>query len=262
MLLRWVRRLLVLGIVASLLAVAVCRVIDPPVTPLAVIRAGQAIVTGRLPGFSRSWRDLDAISPSLVRAVIASEDDAFFAHHGLDIGAIRRARAWNERHPNRPPRGASTITMQTARNVFLWPGRSYVRKALEAWLAVLMEVLWNKRRILEVYLNVIEWGDGVYGAEAAARRYFGVSADDLSPRQAALLAAALPHPLRSDPGAPSRYLRARATVIERRAGRVDLRSLGRAQRAARHGCAERYASSRRENMKTASSSRMPLYAQA
>jgi monofunctional biosynthetic peptidoglycan transglycosylase len=111
--------------------------------------------------------------------------------------------------------------------VFLWQGKSYVRKVLEAGAAYVIELVWGKRRVLEVYLNVIEWGDGVYGAEAAARRYFGVSAEQLTPRQAALLAAALPHPLRSDPGAPSRYLRARATVIERRAGRVDLRSLGR-----------------------------------
>jgi monofunctional biosynthetic peptidoglycan transglycosylase len=225
MLLRWVRRLLVLGVLASLGAVLVCRVVDPPLTPLVVIRAGQAIAAGRLPGFARSWRDLDVVSPALVRAVIAAEDEAFFAHHGLDLGAIRRAQAWNERHPDRIPRGASTITMQAARNVFLWPGRSYVRKALEAWFATLMELVWGKRRILEVYLNVIEWGDGVYGAEAAARRWFGVPAARLSTWQAALLAAALPHPLRSDPSAPSRYLIARATLIERRAARVDLRPL-------------------------------------
>ena len=226
MVFRLTRRLLLLGVVVSLVMVVAYRIIDPPLTPLVLIRASQSVAGLRLPGYDRSWRDLDAISPSLVRAVIASEDDAFFAHHGLDLGAIRAARAWNERHPNKIPRGASTITMQTARNVFLWPGRSWLRKGLEAWFALLMEVVWGKRRILEVYLNVIEWGDGVYGADAAARRYFGVPAAQLSPRQAALLAAALPHPLRSDPGAPSGYLRARATTIERRAGRVDLRALG------------------------------------
>jgi monofunctional biosynthetic peptidoglycan transglycosylase len=225
LLLRSVRRLLVLGVGTSVLAVLAFRIVDPPVTPLVVIRAGQAIGAGHLPSFSRSWRDLEALSPSLVRAVVAAEDEAFFTHYGLDLGAIRRAQAWNARHPDRLPRGASTITMQTARNVFLWPGRSWVRKGLEAWFAMLMELFWGKRRILEVYLNVIEWGDGVYGAEAAAERYFGVPAARVSPRQAALLAAALPHPLRSDPGAPSRYLRARATAIERRAGRVDLRSV-------------------------------------
>ena len=225
LLLRWVRRLAVLGVAASVGVVLAFRIVDPPVTPLVVLRAGQAIGAGRLPSYSRSWRTLESLSPFLVRAVVAAEDEAFFTHHGLDVGAIRRAQAWNARHPDRLPRGASTITMQAARNVFLWPGRSWVRKALEAWFAMLMELVWGKRRILEVYLNVIEWGDGVYGAEAAAQRYFGVPAARLSPRQAALLAAALPHPLRSDPGAPSRYLRARATAIERRAGRVDLRSV-------------------------------------
>jgi monofunctional biosynthetic peptidoglycan transglycosylase len=233
MLLRLVRRLLVLGVVASVAAVLFCRIIDPPITPLVVIRAGQSIAGGRVPYFSRKWRDLDAVSPSLVRAVVAAEDEAFFAHHGLDLGALRRAHAWNARHPNRLPRGASTITMQAARNVFLWPGRSYVRKGLEAWFAMLMELVWGKHRILEVYLNVIEWGDGVYGAEAAARHWFGVPAANLSPRQAALLAAALPHPLRSDPAAPSPYLSARATAIERRASRIDLRPLARAATPAR-----------------------------
>jgi monofunctional biosynthetic peptidoglycan transglycosylase len=226
MLLRWVRRLLMLGVLVSVTAVLACRVIDPPLTPLVVIRAVESLAAGRLPAFDRTWVDLDAVSPGLVRAVIAAEDERFLTHHGLDLDAIWRAREWNARHPRRIPRGASTITMQSARNVFLWPGRSWVRKGLEAYLAVLMEVLWGKRRILEVYLNVIEWGDGIYGADAAARRYFGVPAARLTPRQAALLAAALPHPLRSDPAAPSPYLRARATAIERRARRVDLRPLG------------------------------------
>jgi len=231
-LLRWLRRLLVLGAIVSVAAVVVCRLVDPPLTPLVVIRAGQAIAAGRLPRYLRSWADLDAVNPSLVRAVIVAEDESFLAHHGLDLGAIRRAQAWNASHPGRLPRGASTITMQTARNVFLWPGRSWVRKGLEAWFAMLMELFWGKRRILEVYLNVIEWGDGIYGAEAAARRYFGVPAAALSPRQAALLAAALPHPLRSNPAAPSGYLRVRATAIEHRAGRVDLRTLTRGDGAA------------------------------
>jgi monofunctional biosynthetic peptidoglycan transglycosylase len=224
---RWLRRLLVLCAIVSVAAVVTCRLVDPPLTPLVMIRAGQAVAAGRLPRVYRSWTHLESVSPSLVRAVIAAEDDAFLTHRGLDLGAIRRAQEWNASHPKRLPRGASTITMQTARNVFLWPGRSWVRKVLEAWFAMLIELFWGKRRILEVYLNVIEWGDGVYGAEAAARRWFGVPASSLSPRQAALLAAALPHPLRSNPAAPSGYLSARATAIERRAGRVDLRALTR-----------------------------------
>jgi monofunctional biosynthetic peptidoglycan transglycosylase len=227
--LRWLRRFVVIGAIVSVAAVVTCRLVDPPVTPLVLIRAGQAVAAGRFPRFSRSWTRLDAVSPALVRAVIAAEDEAFLTHRGLDLGAIRRAQQWNAKHPKRIPRGASTITMQTARNVFLWPGRSWVRKGLEAWFAMLIELFWGKRRILEVYLNVIEWGDGVYGAEAAARRWFGVSASSLSPRQAALLAAALPHPLRSNPAAPSGYLNARAAAIERRAGRVDVRALTRSE---------------------------------
>jgi len=226
-LIRWLRRLLVVAAIVSVAAVVTCRLVDPPVTPLVFIRAAQAVAAGRLPRFSRSWADLGDVSPSLVRAVIAAEDEAFLTHRGLDLGAIRRAQAWNAQHPKRLPRGASTITMQTARNVFLWPGRSWIRKGLEAWFAMLIELFWGKRRILEVYLNVVEWGDGIYGAEAAARGWFGVPASALTPRQAALLAAALPHPLRSNPAAPSGYLSARATTIERRAGRVDVRALTR-----------------------------------
>jgi monofunctional biosynthetic peptidoglycan transglycosylase len=177
--------------------------------------------------------DLSAVSPGLLQAVIASEDTRFLTHHGLDLDAVRRAQEWNARHPRRLPRGASTITMQCARNVFLWPGRSWPRKALETYLAVLLELVWGKRRILEIYVNVIEWGDGVYGVEAASRRYFGVPAARLTPSQAALLAAALPSPLRSNPAAPSPYLRARATLIEQRATHVGLGRLapGRALRA-------------------------------
>jgi monofunctional biosynthetic peptidoglycan transglycosylase len=120
--------------------------------------------------------------------------------------------------------------MQCARNLFLWQGRSWVRKALETYLAYLLELLWGKARILEVYLNVVEWGDGVYGAEAAARRYFGVPASRLDARQAALLAAALPDPRRSNPAAPSRYLAARAALIEVRAAAVRLERLARGRR--------------------------------
>ena len=216
---RWIVRVVGGAIALFLAAVLLFKLVDPPLTPLMVRQAFTH-------GLAHDSVDLDAISPALLRAVMASEDDRFFEHRGVDWEAVRRARAYNAKHGDEPRRGGSTITMQCARNVFLWQGKSYVRKALEAGVAYVIELVWGKRRILEVYLNVIEWGEGVYGAEAAARRYFGVPAAQLSPRQAALLAAALPHPLRSDPGAPSGYLRARATTIERRAGRVDLRALG------------------------------------
>ena len=203
---------------ALVAAIALFRVVDPPVTPLMLWHAPGD-------GIAKRWVDLDAIAPSLLRAVIASEDARFFEHRAVDWEAVRRARDYNARHGDEPRRGGSTITMQCARNVFLWQGKSYARKALEVGVAYLLEVVWGKRRILEVYLNVIEWGPGLYGAEAAARRYFGVPAAELGPRQAALLAAALPNPRRWSPARPTRFLTARAATIERRAAGVSLAAL-------------------------------------
>ena len=159
-------------LLASVLAVVAYRFVDPPLTPLMVIRAAET----RSPRWARQWVPLGAVSPALLRAVLAAEDARFLAHHGVDWPALERAREYNERWRGRRLRGAGTITMQCARTVYLWPGRSYVRKALEVYLAWLLELGWGKRRILEVYVNTVEWGDGVYGAEAAARRYFGVPA--------------------------------------------------------------------------------------
>jgi monofunctional glycosyltransferase len=224
-LLAWVVRLAAAFVVASLAAVAVYRFVDPPLTPLMVVRVVAGGVAGRPVGITKRWVELEDMSPALLRAVLAAEDARFLVHRGVDFDAVRRAFAWNARHHGRRLRGAGTITMQCARNVFLWQGRSWFRKALEAYLAGLLEVAWGKRRILEVYLNVIEWGDGLYGVEAAAERYFGVRASHVDTRQAALLAAALPNPRRSDPAAPSRWLSARAAVIEARAARISLRPL-------------------------------------
>ncbi len=230
-LLRWVRRLLFAFLGVSIAIVAAYRFVDPPLTPLMVIRAVQALTRGEPAGVTAYWKGLDAISPALLRAVIASEDARFLAHHGVDVRAIGDARAYNARHHGKRRRGASTITMQCARNVFLWQGRTYVRKALEVYFASLMEILWGKRRILEVYLNVIEWGPGIYGAEAAARRYFAVSAAELDLRRAALLTAALPNPRRWNPASPTPYLAGRAATIARRAAAVELGPLGRRARA-------------------------------
>jgi monofunctional biosynthetic peptidoglycan transglycosylase len=195
---------------------------DPPLTPLMVLRVVEGALDGKRVGIAQQWVPLDDVSPALVRAVIAAEDARFFQHWGVDVRELENAREYNERQHGRRLRGASTITMQCARSVFLWPGRTYVRKALEVYLALLMEQLWGKRRILETYLNVVEWGPGVYGAEAAARRYFGVSASELDPARAALLAAALPAPRRFDPSAPSAHLRRRAATIGARARAVEL----------------------------------------
>jgi monofunctional biosynthetic peptidoglycan transglycosylase len=208
------------AVVAIFLAtVAVYRFVDPPLTPIMVYEA----LAQR--GLTRDYVNLDHVSPALLRAVIASEDGRFFEHRGVDWDAIRRAREYNVKHGDEPRRGGSTITMQCARNVFLWRGKSYVRKALEAAVAYVIELAWGKRRILEVYLNVIEWGPGVFGAEAAARTYFGVPAAALGPRQAALMAAVLPNPQRWSPALPTRFVLARAAAIERRAARVSLAPL-------------------------------------
>src|SRR3989442_1211126 len=165
---------------------------------------------------------IGAVRPALLRAVVAAEDGRFFAHHGVDWAALRRAREYNERWHGRRLRGAGTITMQCARTVFLWPGRSYVRKALEVYFAYLLELTWGKRRILEVYVNTVEWGDRVYGVEGAAQRYFGLPAARGDAWQSALLAAVLPNPRRWSPAAPTPYPRARAAIIAAPAGRVRL----------------------------------------
>ncbi len=192
-------------------------VVPPPATFLMTTRA----IEGE--GLSRRWRSLDDISPRLVEAVIAAEDSTFCSHHGFDMKAIEQALKANARAEKRGSgrvRGGSTISQQTAKNVFLWPGRDWIRKGLEAGYTLAIEVVWGKRRIMEVYLNVAEWGPGVYGAEAAARHWFGKGADELTPREAARLAAILPAPRRYNAGAPGPYVRRRAARIQAAMGTV------------------------------------------
>lgn len=159
------------------------------------------------------WRPLAQISPNLLQAVVAAEDQKFLQHSGFDLQAIEKALVYNSK--GRKIRGASTISQQTAKNVFLWTGRSWVRKGLESGFTLLLEGAWGKGRILEVYLNSVEFGPGVFGAEAAAQRYFGISAAKLSRQQAALLAAVLPNPHRFLVQAPSPYLRKRQEWIQK-----------------------------------------------
>jgi monofunctional biosynthetic peptidoglycan transglycosylase len=189
-----------------LIWVGIYRVLPPPMTPLMAIRLTQ----GR--GWDYRWRPITSISPALVQAAVAAEDARYCEHHGFDFQAIEKAVKHNERRPGRI-RGGSTISQQTAKNVFLWPARSYVRKGLEAYFTVLIEALWGKRRIMEVYLNVVEWGAGIYGAEAAAHRYFGVDAADLSSAQASRLTAILPSPLKWRAAAPGPYVQRRSRRI-------------------------------------------------
>ncbi|WGM46469.1 Biosynthetic peptidoglycan transglycosylase [Brevundimonas sp. NIBR10] len=186
--------------------VLVHALIPPPVTILMV----QQALGGK--GLDYRWRGLNDISPNLVYSAIAAEDARFCSHRGFDIEAIQKALAHNE--DGGRVRGGSTISQQTAKNVFLWPGRDWIRKGLEAGYTVLIETIWGKRRTLEVYLNVAEWAPGVYGAEAAARHWFGKSARDLTPQQAARLAAILPSPRRYDAATPGPYVRRRAARIQ------------------------------------------------
>lgn len=189
------------------------RWLDPPVTPLMLLRWPES---GKI---ERTVRPLAAISPELQRAVIAAEDNRFCMHRGIDWTAV--GEAVEEYQADGRLRGASTITMQTARNLFLWPGGGFVRKAVEAPLALAIDFLWPKRRILEVYLNIIEWGPGIYGTEAAARAVYRTSAANLSRQQAATLAAVLPSPLRWSASRPSGYVASRAGAIAGRIARMD-----------------------------------------
>ncbi|WP_279386499.1 monofunctional biosynthetic peptidoglycan transglycosylase [Phenylobacterium hankyongense] len=208
---------LVFGLVGPAAVVAVYRFVPPPMTFLMVERMFQ----GR--GFDRRWVPLQRISPRLVGAVIAAEDSGFCQHHGFEFAAMQKAMVANERGGK--IRGGSTISQQTAKNVFLWPHRDYVRKGLEAWFTVLIEAIWGKPRIMEVYLNSIEWGPGVYGAEAAAQRNFHVSAANLTPAQAARLAAIVPKPLEWKAARPGPYIQRRSGRIVARAGTVRRQGL-------------------------------------
>ncbi len=167
----------------------------------------------------RDWVPLSEIAPSLPRAVIGAEDGLFCSHHGFDIAAIEKAAAANAR--GKRLRGGSTISQQAAKNAFLWPGRSYLRKGLEAWFTALIEVFWGKPRIMEVYLNIAELGPGIYGAEAAARHNFDIGAGKLSSAQSSRLAAILPQPITRSAAAPGRYVQRYARTIERRSRQVQ-----------------------------------------
>jgi monofunctional biosynthetic peptidoglycan transglycosylase len=195
------------------LPIAVLRFVPPLGSALMVQRWFEARAAGRTFRLRYDWVPASEIAPSLRAAVIASEDQRFFEHGGFDWKAMRSAVGeWRD---GDKLRGASTISQQVAKNLFLWPGRSFLRKGVEAWLTLWIELLWPKQRILEVYLNVAELGDGVFGAEAAAQRYFGRSAARLGAPESALLAAMLPSPRRSNPAHPSPFLRERQHWILR-----------------------------------------------
>lgn len=194
-------------VVVSVLWVLLLAIVDPPVTWVMAEQAAEQAT------FQRKWRDLDEIAREMPLAVMAAEDQKFMDHFGFDMEAIRKAMDFNARKKGRKVKGASTISQQTAKNVFCWPGRTYVRKGLEAWFTLLIEVFWTKERIIEVYLNVAETGKGRFGVEAASQRCFGKPAARLSRSQAALIAAVLPSPRRFDCARPSGYVARRQAWI-------------------------------------------------
>ena len=191
---------------STILSVAVLRWVPVWFTPLMFIRLSQQLSSGKELKLHHHWIPLDKISPSLPTAVMASEDARFLEHHGFDYKAIEQAAMRNIKHPEKRKLGASTISQQTAKNVFLWPGRSWVRKGFEVYFTTLIEIMWSKQRIMEVYLNSIEMGDGIYGADAVAQWHFNTTAEHLSKSQCALIAVSLPNPRKFNSANPSSYM--------------------------------------------------------
>ncbi|HLU84887.1 MAG TPA: monofunctional biosynthetic peptidoglycan transglycosylase [Vicingaceae bacterium] len=205
--LRWLGKLLLWYFAITICLVILLRWIPIYVTPLMVIRAVEQKMDGKPMKLEKSWKPLSEISPDLQLAVVCTEDQNFLKHHGFDFGAIQKAIKHNEKSKRK--RGASTISQQTAKNVFLWPGRSWVRKGFEVYFTFLIELFWSKERIMEVYLNIVELGNGVYGAEAASQAFFKTPAAKINKRQAATLAVVLPSPLKFNAKNPSTYLNGR-----------------------------------------------------
>lgn len=215
-------RILVWFLMVTIIWVLLYRFINPPITLLMVLRNIERKSDGKPAKLEKKWVDFDDMSDNMKRAAVSAEDQLFLKHIGFDVKAIEKAFKTNKK--GKKVKGGSTISQQTAKNVFLWPGRSWVRKGFEAYFTLLIEMLWSKERILEVYLNVIEMGDGIYGAEAATQAYFGKSCTNLTRSQAALIAACFPNPRRWTPKKPTTYIKHRQYLIlknMRRLGPLD-----------------------------------------
>ena len=211
--LRILRNFILFFFISTILMVVVYRFMPVYITPLMVIRSTQQVFRGESPVWHHTWVPFDKISSNLPMAVIASEDNRFATHNGFDFEEIQKAMKENEKRKRK--RGASTISQQTAKNVFLWPQSSWVRKGLEVYFTWLIELCWSKERIMEVYLNSIEMGKGIYGAQAAAKYKFNTTAAKLSAGQCALIAATLPNPIRFNSAKPSPYIMKRQEQILR-----------------------------------------------
>jgi monofunctional biosynthetic peptidoglycan transglycosylase len=212
---RWFRRFVLVMVLIAMLPLGLSLLYRlPAVHPVSTLMLADLVT---LRGYDRRWTSLDDLGPNVVRAVMMSEDGQFCAHRGVDWGELKAVVA--DALSGESTRGASTIPMQTVKNLFLWQGRSFLRKVLETPLAIYFDAVVPKRRIMEIYLNIAEWGPGIYGAEAAAQHYFGRSARNLSAQQAALLAVTLPNPHVRNPARPGQGLRRIASIIEGRARR-------------------------------------------
>ncbi|WP_101542492.1 monofunctional biosynthetic peptidoglycan transglycosylase [Bacteroides cutis] len=211
--LRITRNIILFFFISTFTVAVIYRFVPVYITPLMVIRSVQQIFTGENPKWHHTWVSSDKISPHLPMAVIASEDNRFATHNGFDFIEIKKAIEENESRKRK--RGASTISQQTAKNVFLWPQSSWLRKGFEVYFTWLIELLWSKERIMEVYLNSIEMGKGIYGAQAAAKYKFNTTAAKLTEGQCALIAATLPNPIRFNSAKPSPYILKRQGQILR-----------------------------------------------
>lgn len=219
---RWFFKIILGFCIASVAGVFLFKWVPVPFTWLMLIRKTEAVFSDvKDKELNYSWKSYDHISAHLPISMIASEDQLFAEHNGFDFEAMEKAMEYNEKNKkkkNKKVRGASTISQQVAKNLFLWPGRSYIRKAFEAWFTLLIETFWSKKRILEVYMNIAETGPLTFGAEAAAQKYFHKPAKKLSPEQAALITAVLPNPLKMNPARPSGFVQQRKNHILRQVG--------------------------------------------
>ncbi len=216
---RWLRNILIFFFTSTILAVVILKYIPVYVTPLMLIRAVEQMMDGKEPVINHRWVPLEDISRHLPQAVMASEDNLFLKHKGFDLEQIQKAQI--EAQEGKRQRGASTISQQTARNVFLWQKRSWLRKGLEAYFTFLIEMVWGKERIMEVYLNSIEMGRGIYGADAVARINFNTTPDKLTRDQCAYIAVSLPNPLARDSAHPTAKMRKMHRTILKRMNQID-----------------------------------------
>ena len=216
---RWLRNILIFFFTSTILAVVILKYIPVYVTPLMLIRCVENVIKGDTPRISHRWIPLDRISHNLPQAVMASEDNLFLKHSGFDLEQIQKAQL--EAQEGKRQRGASTISQQTARNVFLWQQRSWLRKGLEAYFTFLIEKIWGKERIMEVYLNSIEMGRDIYGADAVARINFNTTPDRLTRDQCAYIAVSLPNPLERDSAHPTAKMRRMHKTILKRMKQID-----------------------------------------